>query len=146
MSENSRKIRDLAEAMCAEKNIRIHNMMMEALRVLRRHSTKTASDFADVDRCTVQLWVARFDEGGISGFQDAPGRGRASCARYGQIRRLADRLLVRTCYPEKASEPDTRQDACQVQPVQRAQDPALPRVLIQEVGLPCMLQLQIPAR
>ena len=35
---------------------------------------------------------ARFDEGGIGGLRDAPGRGRASRARYGRIRRLADRL------------------------------------------------------
>ena len=40
----------------------------------------------------MQLWVARFDEGGIGGLRDAPGRGRASRARYGRIRKLADGL------------------------------------------------------
>ena len=54
--------------------------------------TETASDFAGVDRCTVQLWAARFNEGGINGLRDAPGRGRESRARYGRIKRLANRL------------------------------------------------------
>ena len=82
----------LTEAMRAEKDIRIRNRMMAVMGVLKGHSTKTASDFADVDRRTVQLWVARFNEGGIGGLRDAPGRGRASRARYGRIRKLADRL------------------------------------------------------
>ncbi len=43
----------------------------------------------------MQLWVARFNEGGIGGLRDAPGRGRASRARYGRIRRLADSLAGR---------------------------------------------------
>ena len=45
-----------------------------------------------MDRRTVQLWVARFDEGGIGGLRDAPGRGRPPRAGYGRIRKLADRL------------------------------------------------------
>ena len=45
-----------------------------------------------MDRRTVQLWVARFNEDGIGGLRDAPGRGKVSRARYGRIRRLADRL------------------------------------------------------
>ena len=40
----------------------------------------------------MQLWVTRFDEGGIGGLRDAPGRGRPSRAGYGRIRKLADRL------------------------------------------------------
>ena len=36
-------------------------------------------------------------------------------------------------HTEKAAKPDTRETRCQVQSVQRAQDPALPRVLVQEV-------------
>ena len=92
MDENSKKIRELTEAMHAERDIRIRNRMMAVLGVLKGHSTRIASDFADVDQRTVQLWVARFDEGGISGLRDAPGRGRASRARYGRIRKLADRL------------------------------------------------------
>ena len=92
MDENSKKIRELTEAMRAERDIRIRNRMMAVLGVLKGHSTKIASDFADVDQRTVQLWVARFDEGGIGGLRDAPGRGRASRARYGWIRKLVDRL------------------------------------------------------
>ena len=95
MSESSKKIWELTEAMRAERDVRIRNRMMAVMGVLKGHSTKTASDFADVDRRTVQLWVARFNEGGIGGLQDAPGRGRASRARYGRIRRLADRLASR---------------------------------------------------
>ena len=92
MDENSKKIRELTEAMHAERDIRIRNRMMAVLGVLKGRSAKIASDFADVDQRTVQLWVARFDEGGIDGLRDAPGRGRASRARYGRIRKLADRL------------------------------------------------------
>ena len=66
--------------------------MIAVLGVLKGHSAKIASDFADVDQRTVQLWVSRFDEGGIGGLRDAPGRGRASRARYVRIRKLADRL------------------------------------------------------
>ena len=92
MDENSRKIRELTEAMHAERDIRIRNRMMAVLGVPKGHSTKIASDFADVNRRTVQLWIARFDEGGIDGLRDAPDRGRASRTRYGLIRKLADRL------------------------------------------------------
>ena len=93
MSANSRKIRELTEAVRAERDVRIRNRMMAVMGVLKGHSTKTAFDFADVDRRTVQLWVARFSEGGIGGLWDAPGRGRASRARHGRIRWLADRLV-----------------------------------------------------
>ena len=92
MDENSKKILELTEAMHAERDIQIRNRMMAVLGVLKGHSTRIASDFADVDRRTVQLWVARFDEDGIDGLRDAPGRGRASRTRYGRIRKLADRL------------------------------------------------------
>ena len=92
MDENSRKIRELTEAMHAERDIRIRNRMMAVLEVLKGYSTKTASDFVDVSQRTVQLRVARFDESDIGGLRDAPGRSRASRARYGRIRRLADRL------------------------------------------------------
>ena len=92
MDENSKKIRELTEAMRTERDIRIRNRMMAVLGVLKGHSTRIASDFADVDRRTVQLWVVRFDEDDIDGLRDAPGRGRASRTRYGLIRKLADRL------------------------------------------------------
>ena len=95
MDETDKKIRELTEAMRAERDIRISNRTMAVLRVLKGHSTKIASDFTNVDQLTVQLWAARFDEGGIGGLRDAPGRGRASRARYGRIRKLADRLAGR---------------------------------------------------
>ena len=92
MDENSKKIRGLAEAMHAEKDIRIRNKMMAVRGILAGYPTNDAAYFADVDRRTVQLWVARFDEGGIGGLRDAPGRGRPPRAGYGGIRKLADRL------------------------------------------------------
>ncbi len=48
MIENKKKIRELKEAMRAERDIRIRNRMMAVLGVLNGHSTRTASDFADV--------------------------------------------------------------------------------------------------
>ena len=56
MDENDKKIRELTEAMHAERDIRIRNRMMAVLGVLKGHSTKIASDFADVDQRTAQLW------------------------------------------------------------------------------------------
>ena len=72
MDENSKEIRELVEAIRAERDIRIRNRMMAVLGALKGHSTRIAFDFADVDQRTVQLWVARFDEGGIGGLRDAP--------------------------------------------------------------------------
>ena len=92
MNETDKKIRELTEAMHAERDIRIRNRMMAVRGILAGYPTKDAAYFADVDRRTVQLWVARFDEGGIGGLRDAPGRGRPPRARYGLIRKLADRL------------------------------------------------------
>ena len=92
MGENSEEILELTEAMHAERDVRIRNRMAAVLGALKGHSAKIASGFADVDRLTVQLQIVRFDEGGIGGLRDAPGRGRASRARYGRIRKLADRL------------------------------------------------------
>ena len=120
MNESSKKIQELTEAMRAEKDIRIRSMMMAVLGVLEGHYTRTASDFADVDRRTAQLWTVRFDESGIGGLWDALGKGRVSCARYGRIKRLADRLAAKNTNPEKSAELDTRQDTCQVQTVQYA--------------------------
>ena len=77
--------------MRAEQDARIRNRMMAVRGVLAGYPTKDAVYFADVDRRTVQLWAARFDEGGIGGLRDAPGSGRVSRARYEWIRKLADR-------------------------------------------------------
>ncbi len=92
IGENSKKIRELTEAMRAEQDARIRNRMMAVRGILAGYPTKDAASFADVDRRTIQLWVARFDEGGIGGLRDAPGRGRPPRAGYGRIRKLADRL------------------------------------------------------
>ena len=92
MDETDKKIRELTEAMRAEQDARIRNRMMAVRGILAGYPTKDAAYFADVDRRTVQLWAARFDEGDTGGLRDAPGRGRASRVRYGQIRKLADRL------------------------------------------------------
>ena len=92
MDETDKKIRELTEAMRAEQDARIRNRMMAVRGILAGYPTKDAAYFAGVDRRTVQLWVARFDEGGIGGLRDAPGRGRPPRAGYGRIRKLADRL------------------------------------------------------
>ena len=91
MNKNN-KIRELKEAMRAERDARIRSRMMAVLGVLRGHTTGIASDFADVDRRTVQLWMARFDKDGVDGLRDAPGRGRGPRVRYGKTRSIADRL------------------------------------------------------
>ena len=52
--------------------------MMAVRGILAGYHTKDAAYFADVDRRTVQLWVARFDEGGIGGLRD--GSVTLSCA------------------------------------------------------------------
>ena len=116
MGENSKEIRELAEAMRAERDVRICNRVVAVLGALKGHSTRIASDFADVDQRTVQLWVAQFDEGGIGGLRDAPGRGRPLRAGYGRIRKLADRLVGKNMLaPQKASELDTWETERQVQ-------------------------------
>ena len=92
MDETDKKIRELTEAMRAEQDARIRNRMMAVRGILAGYPTKDTAYFADVDRRTVQLWAARFDEGGIGGLRDAPGSGRVSRARYEWIRKLADRL------------------------------------------------------
>ena len=92
MDETDKKIRELTEAMRAEHGARIRNRMMAVRGILAGYPTKDAAYFADVDRRTVQLWAARFDEDGIDDLRDAPGRSRASRTRYGLIRKLADRL------------------------------------------------------
>ena len=92
MDKTDKKIRELTEAMRAEQDARIRNMMMAVRGILARYPTKDVAYFADVDRRTVQLCVARFDEGSIGGLRDALRQGRASRARYGRIRKLADRL------------------------------------------------------
>ena len=106
MDENSKKIRELTEAMHAERDVRIRNRMMAVLGVLKGHSTRIASDFADVDQRTVQLWVARFDEGGIDGLRNAPGTppGGAGLPVQGTGRsgNWPTGLPARTCSPRES--------------------------------------------
>ena len=92
MDEIDKKIRELTEAMRAERDVRIRNGMMAVRGVLAGYPTRDAAYFADVNPRTVQLWAARFDEGGIGGLRDAPGRGRSPRAGYDAIRKLAGRL------------------------------------------------------
>ena len=92
MDETDKKIRELTEATRAEQDARIRNRMMAVRGIPAGYPTKDAAYFADVDRRTVQLWAARFDENGIGGLRDAPGRGRPPRAGYGRIRKPADRL------------------------------------------------------
>ena len=47
MDETDKKIRELTETMRVERDIRIRNRMMAVLGVLKGHSTRIASDFAD---------------------------------------------------------------------------------------------------
>ena len=134
MNETDKKIRELAEAMRAEQDARIRNRRMAVRGILAGYPTKDAVYFADVDRRTVQLWAARFDEGGIGGLRDAPGRGQGfPCKVRADQETGRQACRQEHAHPQKASELDTRETRCQVQSVQRAQDPALPRVLIQEV-------------
>ena len=66
--------------------------------------------------------------------RDALGRGRASRARYGWNQETGRQACRQEhAHPGKAAKLDALETGCQVQPVQRAQDPALPRVLVQEV-------------
>ena len=102
MDETDKKIRELTEAMHAERDIRIRNRMMAVRGILAGYPTKDAAYFADVDRRTVQLWVARFDEGGIGGLRDAPGRGRPPRASTGGSGNWPTGLPARTCSPPES--------------------------------------------
>ena len=95
MDETDKRIRELTEAMRTEKDIRIRDRMMAVRGALGRCSTADIARFVDADERTVRLWVARFDEGGVDGLRDAPGRGRPPRVAYRWIRRTADRLSRR---------------------------------------------------
>ena len=104
MDENSKKMWELTEAMHAEGDIRIRNRMMAVLGVLKGHSTKIASDFADVDQRTVQLWAARFDGGGIGGLRDAPCRAGLPVRGTSGSGNWPTGLPARTCSPRESCE------------------------------------------
>ena len=129
MNENNKKIRELTEAMHAERDIRIHNRMMAVLGFPKGHSTKIASDFADgaTVGCPIRRGRHRWPPGRPRSGQDFPRKVRANQETGRQACRQEH------AHPEKAAKLDTLETGCQVQPVQRAQDPALPRVLVQEV-------------
>ena len=67
----------------------------------------------------------RFDEGGIGGLRDAPGRGRASRARYGGSGNWPAGLPARTCSPRESCETryagdlDARYGLCSVRRILR---------------------------
>ena len=102
MDETDKKIRELTEAMRAEQDARIRNRMMAVRGILAGYPTKDAAYFADVDRRTVQLWMARFDEGGIGGLRDAPGRGRPPRAGTDGSGNWPTGLPARTCSPPES--------------------------------------------
>ena len=91
------KIRELKEAMRAERDIKTRNRMMAVRGVLKGHTTHDIADIMDVNQRTVQEWMARFDENGIDGLRDSPGRGRTPRVSYGKVMKLADRPRERTC-------------------------------------------------
>lgn len=66
----------LTEAMRAEDDHRVRNRMAAVRHVLMGYTTKAAADFIDVDVQTVQLWLKRFDAGGIDCLRDSTGRAR----------------------------------------------------------------------
>ena len=147
MDETDKKIRELTEAMRAEQDARIRNRMMAVRGILAGYPTKDAAYFADVDRRTVQLWVARFDEGGIGGLRDAPGRGRPS-TRGVRADQETGRQACRQehAHPEKASKPDTRETrtpgtVCAACAGSCASSGSRPRGL-----LPCMPRQPTPMR
>ena len=102
MDETDKKIRELTEAMRAEQDARIRNRMMAVRGILARCPTRDAAYFADVDRHTVQLWVARFDEGGIGGLLDAPGGAGLPVQGTGGSGNWPTGLPARTCSPPES--------------------------------------------
>ncbi|MDE0400047.1 MAG: hypothetical protein OXL96_19805 [Candidatus Poribacteria bacterium] len=91
MSENSKKIRELAEAMRAEGDISIHNRVMVVLGILE--------GYLQGSPLILQTWAGARCGCGLPGSTRAatvdfrpPGKGRVSRARYGRIRRFADRF------------------------------------------------------
>ena len=137
VGENGGKIRELTGVMRAEKDIGIRNGAMAVLGV-RGHSTETASDFADADRRTVQLWAAGFNEGGIGGLRDVPGRSGASRAGYGRIGRLADGPAGRNVPAPGKLRNRIRGRTHVGYGLRCARDPALPRVPVQGVSYPVL--------
>ena len=92
MDNTDKQIRELREAMRAEKDIGVRNRMMAVLGILMGHSADIASDFADVDPRTVREWVARWNRGGADGLRDSPGRGKSPRTGYAKICKLAEKL------------------------------------------------------
>ena len=125
MDETGKRIRELTEAMRTEKDIRIRDRMMAVRGVLSGHATSVATDFAGMDERTIRLWMARFDEDGIDGLRDAPGRGRRPKVALVRIRRLANRLSDRNMLtPQKLRDrirkkADYRYSLCNVRKILR---------------------------
>ena len=83
---------ELAKAMRAEKDPSTRARMMAVRGVLAGLSTADVAIMADVTQRAVQLWVEKFEDGGIDGLRDSPGRGSRPKIRYRRVARLADRL------------------------------------------------------
>ena len=92
MDKTDTQVRDLKEAMHAEKDVRVYKRMMAVRGVLAGHSTKDAACFADVCQRAVQEWMERFYKYGVDGLRDLPGRGRKPLVRHRRIEKLAEKL------------------------------------------------------
>ena len=134
MDENSKKIRELTEAMHAERDIRIRNRMMAVLEGSQGPLDKGSP-------LTLRAWISGRCNCGLPDSTRAasvasgtlPDRGRASTCKVRADQETGRQACRQEhAHPQKASKPDTRETRCLVQSVQRAQDPALPRVLVQE--------------
>ena len=120
MDENSKKVWELTEAMRAERDIRIRNRVMAVLGVLKDHSTKIASDFADVDQRMVQLWVADSTRAASVASGTPPVEAGLLVQGTGGSGNWLTGLPARTCSPRESCEtgyagdwmPDTACVAC----------------------------------
>ena len=108
--------------------------MIAVLGVLKGHSAKIASDFCgrgSADGATVGFPIRRREASVASGTPqvgaELPVQGTCGSGNW------PTDLPTRTCLPRESCETGYAGDWMSVQPVQRAQDPALPRVLVQRV-------------
>ena len=97
MDETDKKIRELAEAMRAEKGIRIRDRMMVVRGALGRCSAVDTARLVDADERIIRLWVARSGGGGIDNLRDALGRGRSLRGHANRSGGLQTGSVAETC-------------------------------------------------
>ena len=95
------KIRELTEAMHAEKDANIQNQLIGVRWVLLGHSTADTSSLLDVNQRTVQLWLKRYKKKGIEGLRDAPRAGQEPRVSYGRLAKIALRLYMKNMLTPK---------------------------------------------